>query len=65
MESIIQKLKDEPIRLRIYSLVLLVATYLVARGVISLDDMEFIIGIAGIVLAVETSRAKVKPLSKL
>lgn len=65
MDKLIEKLKDEPVRLRIYGLVFLVATYLVSRGVISVDDLEFIVGVAGIVLAVETSRAKVKPVRNI
>jgi biotin synthase-related radical SAM superfamily protein len=58
----IEKLKQEPVRLRIYSVVAVVAAYLVAKGVISPADFEFIGGLAATVLAVETARSKVTPV---
>lgn len=61
MDKILNKLKDEPVRLRLYSLVGLIALYLMSKGVISVDDVEFLVGLAGIVLAVESARAKVSP----
>lgn len=60
----LEKLKSEPVRLRIYTLALLVSGYLVARGYISLTDAEFIGSVALVVLGVETSRARVTPTRK-
>lgn len=64
MEKIVAKLREEPVRARLYALVVLVAGYLVARGVISAADAEFIGAVALTVLAVETARSRVEPLSK-
>lgn len=61
MEQIITKLKTEPVRLRLYALAVLVATYLMAKGHLDPTDTEFIVGVVGTVLAVERSRKKVSP----
>lgn len=65
MSKILEVLKGEPVRLRLYSAALLIATYLYSRGFISVVDVEFIVGVAGIILAVETARAKVSPVDEL
>lgn len=64
MDKFLNALQGEPVRLRIYSLVALVAVYLVARGVISVADMEFIVSVAGVVLVVESARSKVSPVPR-
>lgn len=61
MDKFIDTLKAEPVRLRIYTLVGIVALYLLSKGVISVADVEFIVALAGVVLAVETARSKVTP----
>lgn len=62
MSAILEKLKSEPVRVRLYSLATLVAGYLLARGVISPTDAEFIGGVVVVVLGVETARSKVSPV---
>ena len=57
----LDKLKSEPVRVRLYSLAVLIATYLMARGYIQPTDLEFISGALLLVLGVETARAKVSP----
>lgn len=61
MEKFIDTVKTEPVRLRLYALAVLVATYLVAKGYLDATDAEFITGVAGTVLFVETARNKVTP----
>jgi hypothetical protein len=53
IEKIIRKTKSPGVRARLYSLVLLVALYLVGRGVISPSDSDFIVAMAALVLGVE------------
>lgn len=59
----IDKIKSEPVRVRLYALAALIAIYLVSKGVITQIDAEFAISALGVVLAVETARSKVTPLS--
>lgn len=61
MDKLLSKLRSEPVRVRLYSLAVLCAAYLVTRGYIQPTDAEFIGGIALLVLGVEASRAKVSP----
>ncbi|MBF6363220.1 hypothetical protein IU447_24190 [Nocardia farcinica] len=59
---------DEPVATRVGPLIVLIAGYLVYRGVIDETTQELIIGIAAILLgggAVAVARAKVSPLAKL
>jgi hypothetical protein len=58
-------IKDEPLRLRLYSLAVLVLGYLVARGLVSPTDAEFIGGVIVVVLGVESARQKVTPAAKV
>lgn len=58
-------IKDEPLRLRLYSLATLVLGYLVTRGLLSLTDASFYGSVVVVVLGVETSRAAVTPNSKV
>lgn len=62
IEQIIEKIKAEPVRVRIYSIVAVVAVYLVARGFVSVVDLEFILSLVALVLGVERSRAQVSPV---
>lgn len=63
MDRIINKLRTEPVRVRLYGVAVLVLGYLKARGVIADVDAEFFGSLAVIVLAVETTRAKVMPMA--
>lgn len=56
--------RNEPIRVRLYSAVVLITGYLVARGVIDQVDATFVGALALIVLGVETARARVTPTEK-
>ena len=62
MDRVLNALKREPVRVRLYGLAVLVAGYLVARGVIQPTDYTFIVGVAALVLGVETARAAVTPV---
>lgn len=62
--SILNKLKGEPVRLRLYGIVVLLAAYALAKGYVQASDLEFVSSLAALVLGVETSRAKVTPQSK-
>ena len=64
MDKVVEKIKSEPVRVRLYTLAALVALYLAGRGYISPTDADFIISVVGVVLAVETARAKVSPVAK-
>ena len=63
MDRIINKLKTEPVRVRLYSIIAAIAAYLLVRGIVSASDVEFILTMAGLVLAVERTRAKVMPMA--
>lgn len=63
MDRIINKLKTEPVRVRLYSIIGVIAGYLLVKHVVSPDDVEFIVTMAGLVLAVERTRAKVMPMA--
>ena len=58
-------LKDEPLRVRLYSLAGLVLGYLMVKGVVSATDVDFGLGVIAVILGVETARAKVTPTSKV
>lgn len=62
IEKIIEKIKAEPVRARIYAIAVVIATYLLARGYVQATDADFLISIVGLVLGVERSRAKVSPV---
>lgn len=57
-------LRNEPLRARAYALTVLVAVYLVGRGIISATDKDFIVSVVAIVLGVEWSRTKVSPVKR-
>lgn len=62
MSELIERLREEPVRLRIYTVASLIAIYLVSKGIIDVTDLEFIVGIAAVILGVERTRAKVSPV---
>lgn len=64
IERILRKLRSEPVRVRLYSVAALVLGYLAQKNVLSPSDVTFYLTLAGIVLAVESSRTKVEPLAK-
>lgn len=61
----LELLRNEPVRVRVYGITVLVAGYLFARQIITAADVQFYVGLAAIVLGVETSRAKVTPTRKV
>jgi hypothetical protein len=65
MNKLIEKLKSEPVRVRLYAVIAAVAAYLLIKGIVDASDVEFILTMAGLVLAVERTRAKVSPKRKL
>ena len=64
IERAIEKLKDEPVRVRLYSLAVIVIGYLVTTGHLTTSDGELVSTIIGTILAVESTRAKVTPARK-
>jgi hypothetical protein len=61
--KILAALKREPVRVRVYSIAALVVAYLLARGVVSPTDGEFILGVLALVLGVEAARGNVTPFA--
>jgi hypothetical protein len=61
VEKIKALVAAEPVRVRVYSVVVLVAGYLLVRGVVQPTDVDFVGSLAALVLGVEASRAKVTP----
>lgn len=59
--KIIAKVKTEPVRLRLYSIIGALAAFALLKGYVQVGDVDFILTIAALVLGVETSRAKVSP----
>jgi len=59
--KILAYLKQEPVRVHLYTLVGLALAFLVAKGVISEGDLPYILGIAAAILGVENLRSKVSP----
>ncbi|WP_405061905.1 hypothetical protein OG474_09690 [Kribbella sp. NBC_01505] len=62
LDKILNALKSNPVRVRIYTVAALVVGYLLVRGVVSPTDKEFILSVLGIVLGTETARAGVSPV---
>jgi TRAP-type mannitol/chloroaromatic compound transport system permease large subunit len=54
-------LKREPVRVRLYTLAVLVLGFLTVKGVVTPADAEFYGTVVAVVLAVETTRRKVVP----
>lgn len=65
MKNLIEKLKNEPVRVRLYTLAAVVIGYLKLKGYLSPEDAEFAYVVAGIILAVEATRSKVTPQAKV
>ncbi|MGZ0151867.1 phage holin [Kribbella sp. WER1] len=61
LKKILDKLRDEPVRVRLYAVVVLVAGYLLARGYVDATDYQFILSLVAAVLGVEAARSKVSP----
>ncbi len=61
----LELLKNEPLRTRLYALAVLVNAYLLGKNLIDVTDAAFIGGVAAVVLGVETARAKVTPSRKI
>jgi hydrogenase/urease accessory protein HupE len=64
IEKILSKIKSEPVRVRLYSIIAVVAVFALAKGYVQANDLEFILSLAALVLGVERSRAQVKPVAK-
>lgn len=64
MEKIQNLLKSEPLRARLYAIIVVIAGYLLARGYIAATDADFIGALAVLVLGVESARARVTPDAK-
>lgn len=62
MDRFLNALRREPVRLRLYTLGVLVAGYAVSRGLIAPTDADFVGAVLALVLATEGSRAKVSPV---
>jgi hypothetical protein len=68
MNHVRKWLRDEPIAARVGPAVVLLAGYLLARGVIDTDTADLVVALVGLVAgsgAVVGARALVTPLSKL
>lgn len=63
MNLILAALHREPVRARLYTLASVVAGYALAKGYVDVTDSGFIVAVAGLVLGVESSRAKVSPVT--
>ena len=63
MNRVLNYLSTEPVRVRLYGLVVLVIGYLKARGVLGEIDAQFAGSLAVIILAVESIRSKVTPMA--
>jgi hypothetical protein len=64
VKTLFRKLREEPVRVSLYSLVALTGTYLVDKQVIDAKDAAFAGGVAAIILAVEGLRGSVTPTAK-
>lgn len=64
MERTLDYLRNEPVRVRLYTVAVLVLGYLLARGVIDATDYEFAGALLLTILGVESARAKVTPVGK-
>jgi len=56
-------IKSEPVRIRLYTILALVAGYLLAKGYVHPEDYQFIVTVVASVLGVEATRSKVSPVS--
>ena len=65
MGTIKKLLANEPLRVRVYSIAVLVLGYLLARGVLNPEDVDFYVGLAALILGVESARAVVVPTKKV
>ena len=61
LKKILDKLRNEPVRVRVYSVAALVLGFLLTKHVLGATDVDFILSVLGIILGVETARAKVTP----
>lgn len=64
IEKIIAKIKSEPVRVRLYSILVAVAVFALAKGYVGPTDLEFVVTVGALVLGVERSRAKVRPVKR-
>ena len=65
MGTLKKLLANEPLRVRVYGIAVLVLGYLFAKGVLSAEDVDFYVGLAALILGVEVARSKVVPASKV
>lgn len=62
MGAIAGVLADEPVRLRMYAVVVAAVALLVHKGVLDPQEADMWLGLVVAVLAVESSRSKVSPV---
>lgn len=63
-QTVARALRNEPVRLRLYTILTIVVGFQVSRGHVQLDDAHLYLELAAAVLGVEAARAKVTPLAK-
>ena len=56
---------NEPLRVRVYSIAVLVIGFLVSKHLVSLEDFKFYGELAALVLGVESARSAVTPNAKV
>jgi uncharacterized membrane protein YoaK (UPF0700 family) len=64
IEQTVEYIRSEPVRVRAYSAIVLVAVYLCLKGYVQPSDVEFLTTLAALVLGVENARDKVSPARK-
>lgn len=55
-------IRQEPVRVHLYTVVGLVLALLVGKGIIHENDLPYILGVAAAILGVENLRGKVAPV---
>ena len=60
-KKLLAYVKQEPVRVHLYTVVGLVLGLLVAKGIIHESDLPYVLGIAAAILGVETLRGQVSP----
>jgi hypothetical protein len=61
---VVAKLRQEPVRVRLYSVIVIVAGYALSRGYVAVTDYNFVLTVVAAVLGVEATRAQVSPTNK-
>jgi hypothetical protein len=61
--NVVTWIKSEPVRVRLYTILALVAGYLLTKGYVHPEDYQFIVTVVASILGVEATRSKVSPVS--